>query len=275
MARDSFGIEMSMELFGVSERQGRRYGKKMEKLLQEYEAAFSLYQSSSELSRLNECRKLAKVSPLFDRLLKEAIWLHKATFAYFDPAVHGAYQKLENGVSEDLFAGVNLTHLQPYEKGWRLTHPKTELSLNAIVQGAFADAIGMYLMNEGVKHALLHLGETVAIGGHPEGRPWKLAVQGNAVEGEVDLIGTVAFQSAGLAVSSHDSSRRLLDPVAKNFSRSNRVVAVVAPTAPIADAFATAFAVAPREKWGELHGSLKKLGPCKVKLWVNHKIQQW
>ena len=154
----------------------------------------------------------------------------------------------------------------------RLTHPLTQLSMNAIGQGFLADTVAAQLREAGVSSALLHLGESYAIGSHPEGRPWNLAILGTPVNGEVDLVGTVEFSDAGLAVSSQDSTRILIDPVANTVHRHARVAAIVSREgAAVADAFATAFAVAPPEAWPHLAAELDQAAGAQIHLWQDNQ----
>ena len=118
----------------------------------------------------------------------------------------------------------------------------------------------------------MHLGETYGIGGHPEGRDWSLAVMGTPVDGEIDLVGAVDFSDAGLAVSAHDLTRKLVNPNTGGILHHDRVVAVTSSEgATTADAFATAFAVAEPNDRGELFKSLSTKRHAAVKIWEQNK----
>ena len=274
-----FGIEMSMELHGTTATDGARLGADCENIIRELEQAFSLYQEDSELSRLNRERALADPSPRFRELLKIGVDLHARTLGYCQPAIHGAWTWLENhGTTNDLKENPewneqcdasDLTHLEIDAAGpIRLLHPLTQISMNAIGQGYLADVVASHLRSAGVVSALLHLGESYAIGRHPAGRSWKLAVSGTAADGENEIVGYLEFSDAGLAVSARDSGRLLIDPVSRSVHRQARVAAVVSSEgACVADAFATAFAVAPEEAWPRLAGNLKQKPGSQVRIW--------
>lgn len=278
-----FGIGMSMEIHGVTRAQGERLGRICEENIQALEAAFSLYREDSELSILNRERILPAPSGLFRELLELAIDLQRRTHGYFQPAMHGAWQWLEKrGHTTDLeqdpawreqCAASDLKFLEIKAGGpIRLTHPLTQLSMNAIGQGFLADQAASRLRAEGVASAMLHLGESHAIGRHPEGRLWNLAILGLPVDGETDLIGNVEFADSGMAVSANDDSRILIDPVANTIGRQARVAAVVSSEgAAVADAFATAFAVAPEDQWPRLATSLKQAGGSQAHVWRDNK----
>jgi thiamine biosynthesis lipoprotein len=278
-----FGIEMSMEIHGVNREDGERMGGLCEGIIAKLEQAFSLYRSDSELSVLNRERALAKPSPIFAELVDLSAVMEQRTLSYYQPAIHGAWQWMlargdldgleADAKWQDLCAASRMEFLSRESDGaLRLTNPLTQLSMNAIGQGFLADQVAGELRKLGVTSALLELGETYAIGKHPVGRPWKLAVAGSvaddadAVPAEIELI------DAGLAVSASDLDHLLIDPVSRQVRRHNRVVAVVSQEgAAAADAFATAFAVAPPEVWQQLASNLERGGSSRVRIWEEHK----
>ena len=275
-----FGIDMSMEIHGVDRGKGERLGTICEDTIRSLEQAFSLYQENSELRILNRERVLRHPSPLFRELLTLSLDLHRRTSGSFNPAVHGAWQWLQergssDGLADDpqwskLIAATDPKFID-FSSAVRLRHPLTQLSMNAIGQGFLADTVAARLRAEGVTTAMLHLGESRAIGSHPEGRPWRLAVMGTTVDGETDLVGSIEFADAGLAVSANEADRILIDPVAGRVHRRARVAAVVsAEGAAVADAFATAFGAAPRDEWKCLVSSLEEGGASQVHVWENN-----
>lgn len=273
-----FGIEMTMELHSVTEQQAATLSTETEKILQQLEQSFSLYLAQSELSVLNRERVLLNPSRQFLHLLETAQILHQRTLGYYQPAIHGAWSALDTRATEPRqwqaqCAAASLEYLTLSEKQIELTHPLTQLSFNAIVQGYLADLVKDRVQRAGVHSALLYLGETYAVGQHPDGRPWELAVMGTPVNGAADLVGTVRLSNAGLAVSAHDASRQLLNPTSWDVLQSDRVVAIVSDQgATVADAFATAFAVAPQSDWPALHTALLKGGQCQVKIWIANQL---
>ena len=279
-----FGIGMSMEFFGVDRALGDSLGQRCQQEIAAHEDAFSLYLEHSELSRLNRERVLRQPSPLFRDLLTRAIDLESKTLGFYQPAIHGAWQWLvahqyriedqDKAAWQRHCAAADCRYIELAADGSiRLTHPLTQLSMNAIGQGYLADRVAQLVVGAGVKQALLHLGETYAIGRHPDGRMWNLAVTGTAVGGEADLVGEMAFADAGLAVSANEATRVLIDPVGACLQQRDRVAAVVSGEgAAIADAFATAFAVAPKESWEALGIQLKRLGQSQVKVWEANQL---
>ncbi|MGJ8672473.1 FAD:protein FMN transferase [Rubritalea sp.] len=240
----------------------------------ELEAAFSLYSDSSELSVLNRERVLHKPSALFLEVLELARTLSIRTAGYYQPAIHAAWSAMERGqLNDEYLQAASLENVYVGEHCVQLTDPLTELSFNAIIQGYLADKVSQHLSELGVKHALLHMGESYGIGSHLEGRPWSLGVMGAAVNDEADLVGTMQFADAGLAVSTHDATRKLLNPMMGESMEKDRVAAVVSKEgAAVADAFATAFTVAPETKWEELYQNLTATHNGAVKVWVENRL---
>jgi thiamine biosynthesis lipoprotein len=267
-----FGIPMSAELYQIDEALIQELD--FESLIQEFESAFSLYSDSSELSILNRERELVQPSPLFRELLRNSVKLSKRTYGYYQPAIHAAWTAMEEGeLTQELLDAVSLQNLRIDSDRVTLTHPLTELSFNAVVQGFLTDRVSEYLRQRGVSSALLHFGETYGIGEHPDDRPWSLAVMGTPTGEEVDLVGTMEFADAGLAVSTHDRTRKLLNPISGDTSLENRVVAVVSKEgATAADAFATAFTVAPENMWQKLYAELTREQRGAVKIWVENEL---
>ena len=277
-----FGIEMSMEIHGVTESRGLQLGAQCEQIIAGLERSFSLYLENSELSRLNRERTLERPSEDFVDLLDRAISLEARTLGYYQPAIHGAWRWLEKNEFridtgrraewQAQCAAADVRHIQRMKSGGiRLSHPLTQLSMNAICQGYLADRVAGRLRADGVSRALLHLGETYALGSHPEGRPWKLAVMGTG-DG-AGLVGEVELADAGLAVSANEPGRLLIDPVDASLQQHDRVAAVVSKEgAAVADAFATAFAVAPGERWEALGDSLMAGSACAIKVWEQNRL---
>ena len=52
-----------------------------------------------------------------------------------------------------------------------------QMTLNGIAQGFITDHISNILKNAGYQHVLIELGETRAIGPHPELRPWSIGIK--------------------------------------------------------------------------------------------------
>ncbi|MEO1856852.1 MAG: FAD:protein FMN transferase [Rubritalea sp.] len=263
---------MSVELYQIDVSLVGRID--IESYIHELELASSLYSDSSELSILNREKVLMNPSRLFLSLLEKAKILSERTLGYYQPAIHGAWSAMElDELSDEHVEAADMLNVEISGDRVTLGNPLTELSFNAIAQGYLTDRVAQYLRELDVNSAILYLGETYAVGSHPEGRQWSLAVMGTPKNGETDLVGTLQFADAGLAVSTHDATRKLLNPKQTGAITPNIVVAVVSEEgAAVADAFATAFAVAPQSDWLELQAKLSAGGASQVKIWVENEL---
>ncbi|PQJ29879.1 FAD:protein FMN transferase [Rubritalea profundi] len=272
-----FGIEMSAEWYNVDKNCLPQIHAMIEQTIQELESAFSLYSDSSELSRLNSGRALSNPSKIFTELFVISKKLVERTSGLCQPAIHGAWNAIESKPFstnwKQRVQAASLDFIQFDGESIKLTNRLTEVSFNALVQGFLTDKVAQAARELGMTNALLHLGESYAIGKHPEGRDWSLAVMGTPHGEEVDLVGTMEFADAGLAVSTHDTSRKLVNPLTGEVLQHDRVVAVVSSEgATVADAFATAFAVANKSQWEQLYDSLTLNKVGVVKVWQKNQL---
>ncbi|MFC5051944.1 FAD:protein FMN transferase [Rubritalea spongiae] len=267
-----FGIPMSAELYQFDPASMKSL--RFEELIQQLELAFSLYNDASEVSVLNRERVLRDPSAVFLKVLELARELSVRTEGYYQPAIHKAWMAMEEGeLSDAMLAAATMDNVAVSEAAVRLRDPLIEVSFNALIQGYLTDHVAQHLRTLGVKSALLHFGESYGVGQHPEQRPWELAVMGTPVGEQVDLVGTMRFEDAGLAVSTHDSTRKLLNPKRGEAQIENRVVAVVSEEgAAVADAFATAFTVAPSQYWPKLYQNLIVRRSGAVKIWEENTL---
>ncbi len=133
--------------------------------------------------------------------------------------------------------------------------PQLEIDLSAIAKGYAVDAVAAWLEARGIHDYLVELGGEVRVSGHhPDGRPWRVAVE-RAAEGRAGVLelnaGAVAtsgdyrnwFELDGVRYS-HEIDPRTGRPVSHGLVQ----VTVLAPSCMEADAWATALLVAgPRE----------------------------
>ena len=228
------------------------------------EAVFSLYNSQSEICRLNRDGQLLTPSPDWLPLCAAISNAHQLTGGGFDPTVqplwqiYAAHFKAQPNVSTGPTAEkIAATRAQT---GWqyvdyqnnqiKFSHPGLQLTLNGIAQGYITDRISQILQDAGYQNVLVELGETRAIGPHPAERPWNIALQtpadDNATQPVIPLENQAIATSAGYGspLSKDGRFHHLIDPrsgqPAANWSR----LSVVAPTATQADALSTGLSCA-------------------------------
>ena len=136
---------------------------------------------------------------------------------------------------------------------FRLARPGLGIDLGGIAKGFAIDLAVEQLRAAGVKSALVNVGDDIrAVGSHPSGGPWRIGVRhprrANA------LVEVLNLRNQAVATSGdyenffeRDGMRHahVLDPRKAAPARHHRSFSVVAPTAMVADALATAAFAAP------------------------------
>lgn len=201
------------------------------------ENIFTLYDSHSELSRLNVNGFLQNPSPEMVDILRLSRTYHNITEGAFDVTV----KPLEEGKSPDL---VSLDKLHINQKEIRFEKPGMGITLNGIAQGYITDRITDLLKAEGLKNVLVELGEKRAIGLHPSGRPWLLAIQGR--EESVSLADKALATSASR--NADTGKRHIVSPSGGHYACNHNAVSVIADKATMADALSTGFLLLSKEK---------------------------
>lgn len=208
-------------------------------LLRSIEQRFSLYDPTSELSRLNRQKTLAVGQDFLD-LFALSQTVHSATGGLFDPTTQTLWEALAAGQSVgDARAQVGLDHVTEQDGVLRL-RPHQSLSFNGIAQGYATDVIRSELAARGYNHVLINMGEFSAQGG-----PFVLGIQ----DPKHGQLGTVSLENMSVATSSPSASQvgkqnHILHP--KGGKTLWSTVSVEAQSAAKADACSTAFCMMPR-----------------------------
>lgn len=241
----ALGADAAIRLAGASPAQARQVFRKVELVLAGIEAQFSLHRDSA-LTRLNRDGQLARPDADILSLFDLAGQVHAATAGVFDPTVQPLYLATARG--EDVQAARALV-------GWPRVRVGTEaialdpgmaLTFNGIAQGAAADRIAALLRAEGFGDVLVDMGEVMALGQYPAGRPWQAAVATPAGA----EVARVALRDRALATSSPKGTLigagqpHILHPA--GLPPLWQLVSVSASTAALADALSTAFCLMDR-----------------------------
>jgi thiamine biosynthesis lipoprotein len=135
----------------------------------------------------------------------------------------------------------------------RKSDPETEIDLSAIAKGYGVDHVAGGLAALGRKHFLVEIGgELRAVGERPGGGPWRIAIerpldQGRAIQEIVELRDQAMATSGDYRIFYLEGDRRISHTIDPRTGRpvSNGVASatVVAPSATVADAWATALMV--------------------------------
>jgi len=233
------------------------------------EAQLTVYRDDSEVSLLNQLAgsNPQRVEPRLFALLQQSVDLFRETDGAFDitsgplSKVWGFYRREgqlpdDEALQEALdLVGSNLLELDEQELTLRFTRPDVELNLGSIGKGYALDRCGELLTDAGVADFLFHggrssilargnqgidsgqVGWTVGLG-HPLWKDRRLA--------EVRLVNqALGTSGSGTQFFRHRGKRygHILDPRTGQPARGVLSASVVAPTAALADALATAFYV--------------------------------
>lgn len=234
------------------------------------ERVFSLYLPDSALCELNRRGMLVPPPAELSDLLAVCDQLWQATDGLFDPTVQPLWQ-----CYADHFAKANRDSKGPPAPklkealelvGWRNVRFDRykivfhrfgmALTLNGIAQGYVTDRIVELLRSAGIESCLVDLGEIRALGGHPDGRPWNVALE--TPSGEIDKGKFMSLVNKAIATSSaagfqfdeQGKCNHLFNPLTGKCAQPDRSITVVAPTAVMADALSTAFALMSEDQIG-------------------------
>ena len=221
----------------------------IERIISEVDAAMSPYRYASELSRFNRAQSTdwQPISPGTANVATEALRLAAQTSGAFDPTVGPMVERYGFGPITGDMGRYDSIAVQ--DEALRKERPGLTLDLCGIAKGYALDRIAATLSEQAESGAMIEIGgEVMALGEHPDGRPWQVAVlDPNGVGTAIHRI--VAPGGLALATSGH-SENGLRDPVAishiidPNRGRTARMsiasVSVLAETGMQADAIATA-----------------------------------
>jgi thiamine biosynthesis lipoprotein len=228
---------------------------------------FSLYRDDSEISRLNRDGFLDNPSWELRDQLSAGRRFSELSGGAFDISVQPLWALYAahfwtGTKSADIDADARRVaeHLVDYRRidiGPRrisFGRPGMGVTLNSIGQGFIADRIAGMLAEQGFKHVYADLGETRLIGGHPDGRPWRIGLRDPNDPARFGR--TLDLEDIGLAVSGgygtqfEETGRynHIFDPRTGLSADRMTAIAVTAPSAMIANGLATSIYVAGREQ---------------------------
>ena len=230
------------------------------------ESIFSLYDDQSELVQLNRAGILRNPSPDWQPLLRAIDHAHRLTSGGFDPTIQPLWKAYEahfkaNPDSTSLDQATVQAALA--QTGWeRIEHslseirfgtPGMSLTLNGIAQGTITDRIAEMLQAAGYGQVLIELGETRALGRHPEQRPWQIGIQDAGDRSRLNQVAELENQalatsgSYGSTFSQDGKHHHLIHPKTGRPATRWKSLSVIAPTATQADALSTGLSFADKD----------------------------
>lgn len=211
------------------------------------EHIFSLYDATSEISRLNQTGQLAAASADMRAVLATARSIYLASEGAFDPTVQPVWRALDTGQAAEMGV-VGFDRLtQTASGGVSFARAGMALTLNGVAQGYITDQVANRLRAHGLRDVIVNAGEIAALGHKSGATPWQVGIrtpQGGVVQ-------QVALSDRALATSSPMGTKlgtggHVLDPRTGATARAWGTVSVSHPSAAIADALSTAACLLPR-----------------------------
>lgn len=245
--------------------------------VQRLESLFSLYRNDSTLSLLNRHGVVHEPASDFLSLLSQSINFSQLTTGKFDVTVQPlwiAYAHHFSSASTNSSGGpdtaaiqnalqqVNYRQLNISPEKVSLGQEGMAVTLNGIAQGYITDRITQLLYQNGIRHALVNMGEIRGINQTASSAPWNVGLENPLNPGSFDqsislLNQAVATSSAyGTTWTPDGQYNHLLDPSSGVSSSRYRSVSVVAQNATTADALSTAFSLMPESDIQPIVGQL-------------------
>lgn len=270
VARNAMATRFEIVLHGEDAIALRAAGEEALDEIDRIEAQLSLYQPTSEISRLNAraAREPVRVSPTLFRLLQQAHQLYCETKGAFDitiaPLVRcwgfmggtGSVPLPEALAEARSLVGMHLVELKEENFTVRFARESVMLDLGAIGKGYAVERAAELLREAGVKSALLNGGTSTvyALGRPPEAESWKVALEFPAadIDAPRQHLSTVPLRDEAMSVSavwgkSFQSGGKTLGHVIaprNGEPATNAMLAAVAlPSAMETDAFSTALLI--------------------------------
>ena len=231
------------------------------------EQIFSLKIDDSEISNLNRDGRLSRPSYDMLALLTEAKRYGEMSDGAFDVTVQPLWtlyrghfrdnpDSKDGPARADIDAALRLVDYRRLDVNplfVRLDRAGMQITLNGIAQGYITDKVSDLLRENGVSNVLVSLGETRALDGHPEGRPWLVALkdplnpEGTARTINLDNMSVATSGGYGTQFDRSGRFHHLFDPRIGESAWTHVGVSVVAPRATTADALSTALYITPRD----------------------------
>lgn len=232
------------------------------------EGVFSLYQTDSQLSRLNRDGVLD--NPAFEmiELLSICSALNARTNGAFDPSVQSlwsTYAQAFAAGSPPSTAGISKAldvtgwaHVAYSPQQVAFDKAGVMLTLNGIAQGYIADKVTTLFRQNGISDVLVNTGEISALGQMDGAKPWPVQLSNDR---QYPLSNAAIATSAPLGTSFDQGASvgHILDPRTGKPGGQWREVSVIANTAAEADGLSTAFCLMSRADIDMAKGAAKVL----------------
>ncbi len=250
--------------------ENRNLQKEVDSILNAFDLVASVYVENSMVSKINRNEDV-EVNEMFIELFNLSEEISKSTNGAFDvtigPIINawGFGSTKQDSISEEklnyLKTICGFEKIKIVNKRVVKDNPEMILNYNAIAQGFSVDILGRYFDSKGIENYLIDVGgEIIAKGTKPNKELWKVGIEKPA-ENQYDerkLFSTIEISDRAITTSgnyrkfyikdgvkiSHTIDPETAHPVTHNLLSAT----VLAKTAGIADAYATAFMVMGKDK---------------------------
>lgn len=248
----ALGGEARVSLYGADWEAARAALAAVAAEIERLEAIFSLHRPTSELSRLNANGLLDAPSRDLVELVRAALAWRQRTAGAFDPAVQPVWQAVSRGepVSAELLQRTRGAIEVTAERV--AVAPGAALTLNGIAQGRIADRVTEVLLAHGFADVVVEAGELRL----PGKTRRAVGIPAAKVAVSVAEVAIATSEPKSLVFDPATFRHHLIDPKTGASPRHWLSLSVFAPTAEMADALSTGFAVMPHEAVGDLVASI-------------------
>jgi thiamine biosynthesis lipoprotein len=253
------GTTVQIVFYSDEENQATQLSQECFKRVRGFNAIFSDYRDDSELSKL--CQKpIGEAHPISEPLftvIAQAQIISAQTNGAFDITLGKHTQRWRDRSAQQPEQQDRVNYqdlkLDPEQQTITLLKP-LKLDLGGIAKGYIADQLMLILKRAKISHAAVIVGgETVLGEAPPEKKGWHIGIE----DPEHKVIGKIVLVNTALSTSGDsyqffevDGKRQshLIDPTTHK-SKINRLnVTTIAPSAMLADAWATALRIIPTEE---------------------------
>jgi thiamine biosynthesis lipoprotein len=244
----ALGGEARVSLYGTDKETAHIALDAVAREIDRLEDIFSLHRASSEISRLNRDGLIVTPSNDLIEVLRSALAWRSRTNGAFDPTVQPLWQAASEGRApsrEILALAGTSVDIRPERI---VLQPGASLTLNGIAQGHIADRVTQILIGHGFTDVVIDAGELRLPG--TTRRPVGIPAAKTAVS--VAGVAIATSEPKTMVFDAKTFRHHLVDPLTGESPRHWLSLSVFAPTAEMADALSTAFAVLPYEAVADL-----------------------
>lgn len=239
--------------------------KQVDSVLSEVNHIFSIFDTSSLISRINAGEDVT-LNQDFATVLTKSLEISQQTDGAFDCTIqplielwgfgrqnqkHIVPQNQIDSVKQ--FVGHQSIHIQDHSV--LKSDPRVQINFNAIAKGFAVDKVSNFLQSKGYKDCLVEIGGEIVACGSKNGKPWRIGIQVPTENADDAIESKESFNLKDCAVATSGNYRNffeengvrythILNPVTGKPEQTNLLsVTVFAPDCMTADAYATAFMV--------------------------------